>query len=158
MIPASETQLLSAPNAAAWLGITNQVFEKHVRPELTPVGDWPPKFSTLSLEKWIEAHTVYPAPDRRGPLGRVYAIEATEVARVKIGWTGNLPARLSSLPLASPVRLRVLAARQGYLRDERKLHSKFSHLRVTGEWFAFADDLRAFLKLPNWFTKKALAQ
>src|SRR5438876_654439 len=54
---------------------------------------------------------------------------------VKIGRTGNLAARLKALATASAVPLELLAAVPGGRPEEARLHRRWRHLRLRGEWF-----------------------
>jgi len=58
---------------------------------------------------------------------------------VKIGRSNNVPHRLSTFQTASPRKLRALHIEPsaGYL--EARLHRRFAHLRLEGEWFDFRD-------------------
>lgn len=56
--------------------------------------------------------------------------------RVKIGYTTNLAARLTAIPHDE-----VLATEPGTMQDERARHRQFADLRITGEWFTYAEPL-----------------
>lgn len=74
--------------------------------------------------------------------GIVYYIACTETNRVKIGFTAGDPMdRLRALRTGAPTHIRLMAMHWGTQKEERKLHKKFDHLRLHGEWFAMAEDL-----------------
>jgi hypothetical protein len=60
--------------------------------------------------------------------------------RVKIGTTINLQHRMAHF---NPEEL--LATETGGHHLERQRHRQFGHLRTTGEWFKYEDDLRAHI-------------
>lgn len=57
-------------------------------------------------------------------------------SRIKIGFTTNLSLRLSAIPHDE-----VMATIPGGRLLEKRLHAKFRHLHVKGEWFSLGDDL-----------------
>lgn len=64
----------------------------------------------------------------------VYFI-ASDEAHVKIGYTGDIQQRLTSLQNATPAKLRVVAMMHGAVAVERELHDAFAAHRIHGEWF-----------------------
>ena len=70
--------------------------------------------------------------------GLVYFIRFGD--RIKIGFTTDLKRRLQVLPHDM-----LLATTPGTMRDEGRLHQRFAHLRITGEWFHAAPDLLAYI-------------
>lgn len=66
--------------------------------------------------------------------GLVYFIKFGN--RIKIGFTTNLAQRLTQLPHDE-----VLVTVAGSFSTEKRLHNKFKHLRVVGEWFEAAPEL-----------------
>lgn len=77
-------------------------------------------------------------PNRTKPTGLVYFIQFDQ--RIKIGYTTDLHLRLRALP-----HDKVLATLAGTMQLEKRLHRKFAHLRVVGEWFTIGDDLLAYI-------------
>ena len=73
--------------------------------------------------------------------GWVYIIGATEVPKVKIGFSGAPKQRVRDLSRGSPLELKILARRRGTLQDERALHRKLSAYRAHGEWFRLEGDV-----------------
>lgn len=61
---------------------------------------------------------------------------------VKIGTTTNLPERLVTLQIGSPVSLTVLGVT--YI-PEAQLHKQFAQVRHHGEWFSLTADVQAFI-------------
>ena len=88
-------------------------------------GGDPPKletFLTSSLDPDVQASWVY-------------FIEAPKVQLIKIGFTADVPKRLTSLQTMSPISLRLRGSFSGTRNDEHQLHEQFKHLRTHGEWF-----------------------
>ena len=63
---------------------------------------------------------------------------------VKIGFTTNPEARLSSLATGAPELM--LMMKPGTLTMERELHRRFAGLRVHREWFLLRGALLKFLR------------
>lgn len=77
---------------------------------------------------------------------QVYFIEAVGLNRVKIGrTTGHAEYRLKEIQRMSPVPLRLITQIPANKFTEGRLHRRFSHLRLHGEWFEFGDDLQNYL-------------
>jgi hypothetical protein len=74
----------------------------------------------------------------------VYFIRSRDM--VKIGFTGNITKRLSSMRTASADELTLLYTMPGGTQMERRLHKTFAHLRVSGEWFRLEGPLAEFLE------------
>lgn len=60
--------------------------------------------------------------------------------RIKIGFTTNLAERLKAIPHDE-----LLHTEAGTMREEKRCHAAFGHLRETGEWFRAEPDLLAFI-------------
>jgi hypothetical protein len=60
---------------------------------------------------------------------------------VKIGRTTNLASRLRALATGSAVPLELLATVPGGRKEEARLHRKWRHLHLRGEWFEAAPEL-----------------
>lgn len=69
----------------------------------------------------------------------VYAVQATESGRIKIGIAGDPMKRLMKLQVGSPERLELLGAAPGGRRLEIRLHAELHRDRLHGEWFAMSD-------------------
>lgn len=65
---------------------------------------------------------------------------------IKIGSTIDLKTRLSTLQNACSEKLVVLGVIDGGEETERRLHKKFAHLRLIGEWFTPSPELTDFIK------------
>jgi Meiotically up-regulated gene 113 len=71
---------------------------------------------------------------RAAPAGEVvYFVRAGDA--IKIGRTAHLGARLRALATASAVPLELLAVVPGGRQLEARLHRRWRHLRLRGEWF-----------------------
>ena len=81
---------------------------------------------------------------------RVYLIQAEDSKSLKIGVSWNPARRLATLRVASRESLRMVAEISGGVDTERQLHKKFDHLRLSGEWFSFSDEIiNEFTNLAN---------
>lgn len=92
-----------------------------------------------ALEKYLKKH---------GQLKQtsfVYFIEAVGLDRIKIGKADDVDRRLSQLKTGTPCELRLLKKLPGSVELERSFHSRFSSLRLNGEWFHAAQPLRNFI-------------
>ena len=74
----------------------------------------------------------------------IYFIKHTDF--VKIGYTGDISARLTQLQISCPVKLNVLGLIDGNLEDEAIYHEKFKHLSSSGEWFKYSEELSKFIE------------
>lgn len=89
---------------------------------------------------------------RAKPKAHVYFVGAAGCDVVKIGMAINVERRLEVLQSMSPVELFVCAiAEYGGASLERVLHRRFDEYRLHGEWFAFADDIRACIDQNGWW-------
>jgi hypothetical protein len=77
-----------------------------------------------------------------GTIARCYFIGGDE-GPVKIGYSIDVPKRLRTLQLSSPVTLKVLAETSGGVIREAAYHGQFSEIRLWGEWFERAPELEA---------------
>lgn len=75
----------------------------------------------------------------------VYAVEAVESGRVKIGIAEDPAKRLQGHQVSSPERLRLLKVVPGDRKLERELHRRFADSRLHGEWFAPTLEISAWL-------------
>ncbi|CAB5222816.1 Meiotically up-regulated gene 113 [uncultured Caudovirales phage] len=82
----------------------------------------------------------HPVPSRSAT--KVYFI-ISEFGPIKIGATGDIDARLSTLRTMSPCGLTLAAVAEGGCRIERDYHIRFAEHRLHGEWFAPHPDILA---------------
>jgi hypothetical protein len=75
----------------------------------------------------------------------VYFIRSADGSRIKIGTTGRLAHRLRQLEIEYGHGLVVIGVMEGFREDEAKLHRRFSHHRVEGEWFLASEELQTFI-------------
>ena len=80
----------------------------------------------------------------------VYFIQGKETGRIKIGTSQDPEKRIKSMQLPEPVR--ILHIQPGGRELESKLHKKFQHLHVHGEWFMDSPD-QEILKTTNYFAR-----
>ncbi len=80
----------------------------------------------------------------------IYFVLNADSNAIKIGKARDLGKRLKSLQTSSPATLQLLKAIQvncekEAVEMESKLHRKFTHLRITGEWFRAEKELLDYL-------------
>ncbi len=97
-----------------------------------------------TLLDWIE-WVASGSPGAQDQKGFVYFVEAVGLARVKIGFSDDPPARLRQLATGSAVPLKLLAQTPGTVALEKQLHNRFGHLRIEGEWFHATRELLDFI-------------
>lgn len=95
---------------------------------------------------------------RRGRQGYVYCIgekSGGNLGYVKIGYSVNPEARVGELQTGNPRVLYLVAKMPGTEEDERRIHAKFIHKNIVGEWFsATADVLAEFAGHYEWQKRK----
>lgn len=115
-----------------------------------------------TVEKWVE-EGILPRPSLRhgkeawrwsdvekalsddaGEYCRVYFVESQGF--IKIGFTADLPSRLSQLASGLPSPINLLCHIPGDFDLETDLHRRFGHLRERGEWFRRDPELLAFIE------------
>jgi hypothetical protein len=80
------------------------------------------------------------------PIGFIYFIGSSRSQAIKIGFSAKYPtARLETLQISSPHKLKLLAVIRGNMRREKKLHEMFAESRLEGEWFKSTPELRRFI-------------
>lgn len=75
----------------------------------------------------------------------VYFILDSASNTVKIGFTTAKTIRLSQIQSHNSGSLSLLGSIPGGRIKEKELHDRFLSLRVRGEWFAYKDELKAFI-------------
>lgn len=65
----------------------------------------------------------------------VYLIICDESKTCKIGYSGDPDTRLIGIQGSRTTPLRLHAVISGDMKQEKAIHKKFSHLRLSGEWF-----------------------
>jgi excisionase family DNA binding protein len=75
----------------------------------------------------------------------IYFVKPRGRRVIKIGYAQCVGSRVKSLQTAGPDKLEVLAVVPGDQAQEQALHARFAHLRVRGEWFRLAEEVRLFL-------------
>lgn len=73
----------------------------------------------------------------------VYFVEAE--GRIKIGWSKRVATRMAALQTGNATPIRLLGTIPGARSVERRLHDRFAHLRLSGEWFNGAPELREYV-------------
>jgi hypothetical protein len=73
----------------------------------------------------------------------IYFVQCTGTRYIKIGYSENPRARLSSLQTGSASELQLLNIIDGNRDKERELHEQFRHLRVKGEWYYPSEEVYA---------------
>lgn len=75
----------------------------------------------------------------------VYFISAGLHGPIKIGKASDVKKRLQSLQTSSSEKLTILGVVSGEVGLEHRLHNKFDHGRIRGEWFARTKELLDFI-------------
>jgi hypothetical protein len=76
----------------------------------------------------------------------IYFIRSGRRGLVKIGYTTNAQARLENLQCGSAEPLTIIGLAEGDRKAESDWHRRFAHLRLHGEWFRFAPELKRAAK------------
>ena len=79
----------------------------------------------------------------------VYFIQSGDSGPIKIGVAVNPEGRRANLQIGSAETLFIRRVIDGDARVERYLHEKFTHLRLSGEWFTPASDLLDLIANPT---------
>ena len=75
----------------------------------------------------------------------MYFVECVGAEAVKIGIATNLAQRLATLRTCNPFPLEVRLQIPGDESREARIHEKFRHLRMRGEWFALTYEIHLFM-------------
>ena len=76
----------------------------------------------------------------------VYFVQHPDDEYIKIGTTGNLPARLAQLRKEYGASLKLLGFMDGDKTVEKSLHQRFSADKRFGEWFKASDGIKLFVE------------
>lgn len=76
----------------------------------------------------------------------VYFIRAESGGPIKIGQTDDVAMRISTMQSSHPETLVLLATQPGDRAIEKRMHERFSHLRIRGEWFRADVELLAYIR------------
>jgi hypothetical protein len=71
----------------------------------------------------------------------VYLVGNRKNKTLKIGFSTQVKKRIEGLQVSSPYQLELISKVQGTMALEKKLHKEFSHLRISGEWFKWSDEI-----------------
>ncbi len=82
---------------------------------------------------------------RRGRQRHTFVYFAESAGRIKIGCSGQPWRRAHRLSTGNPNGVQIVAAVPGRFADERALHRRFAHLRLSREWFRADPELRVFI-------------
>lgn len=75
----------------------------------------------------------------------VYFVSLDDPAKVKIGWTGNLPRKLTYFRNSTPSEPTVHVTLRGGYDLEQELHRRFKADRIVREWFHLSPEIVAFM-------------
>ncbi len=87
----------------------------------------------------------------------VYIILADRSGAVKIGYSRNPAARLAQIKTSSPETITVLRLLEGGYELERRLHVRFSDLRIKREWFSYSDEMMGNLGAQEYIAPRKVA-
>jgi hypothetical protein len=100
-------------------------------------------YAALLLQHGLATAAALPArPTRSIKRREVYFIEDAERGAIKIGVARWPKSRLQLLQVGASRPLALIATIAGEEETERAWHSRFAHLRLRGEWFRDAPELR----------------
>lgn len=71
----------------------------------------------------------------------IYFLQTGDDGPVKIGFATSVKARVKTIQLSSPEKLRVIREIEGDIPMERWLHRHFKKHQLNGEWFSFCDEM-----------------
>ena len=75
----------------------------------------------------------------------IYFIRAKDSGNIKIGYSENPKKRKAGLQTAHYEELEFVGIMDGTLKDEAKLHEKFSRSNIRGEWFHPSPEILEFI-------------
>jgi hypothetical protein len=79
--------------------------------------------------------------------GWIYLMLAKGAKAIKIGFSTSYPsARQRTMQTGNPHELKLIMLVGGTLRDERRYHEQFAHLRIRGEWFKDCPEIREYFR------------
>ena len=78
--------------------------------------------------------------------GCVYFLLGAKSKRLKIGHSFQVSSRVKTLQASSPEELALLKTIPGSKQLEAKLHEKFAHLRLHGEWFKADTEIMKYIQ------------
>jgi len=78
--------------------------------------------------------------------GCVYFLLGRKSKRLKIGHSFHVPSRVKALQSSSPEELVVIKTIPGSQQLETRLHKKFAHLRLHGEWFRATTEIMEYIQ------------
>lgn len=67
----------------------------------------------------------------------IYVIANLEFKICKIGFSNNIHNRLTQIQTGCPFPLEIYKVFKGNMKQERRIHQKYKHFRMKGEWFKF---------------------
>jgi hypothetical protein len=82
---------------------------------------------------------------KKARVGFIYFVTTPGYRHVKIGWTINVDQRVTAIGQGMP-GLRIAGTMPGTRATERSLHQKFAALKVRGEWFRYAPEIRTYVR------------
>lgn len=71
----------------------------------------------------------------------VYIFQNLRTGDVKIGFTSDINARISGIKSGAGADIALIRVMGGGRETERWMHKRFAHLRISGEWFSYHDDM-----------------
>lgn len=117
-------------------------YQPHTEEQSLPTPDYiqPPVYEGGEPQSYPNSlKSIMPAIESHN-IGGVYFIQGEITGRIKIGHSQDIKSRLQSLQSSEPLRLTHVIPNESR-ETELRLHKKFSHLRVIGEWFEGTQEL-----------------
>ncbi|MEN9924059.1 MAG: hypothetical protein RL268_185 [Pseudomonadota bacterium] len=115
------------------------------------------RYQRKNLEDYLERSVTVDSPLPRELPGlptiprrpSVYFVRSGKHGPIKIGFANTVRSRLHALRTAHHEELILLATMAGGAVQEQRMHEKFAHLRLRGEWFSPDEDLLCFIESLN---------
>jgi hypothetical protein len=123
------------------IGVNKNTLAQWIRAGLPTVGRLIP---VDRANEWRRVHR--PRTIAIGRKCSIYFARRESDGAIKIGFSSDVPRRLIELRKKTKCRVSLLGSTSGGSAVERRLHRRFAHLHLDGEWFHPGDDLLAFVR------------
>lgn len=123
------------------IGVNKNTLKQWIRAGMPTVGNMVP---VARANQWRREHR-----RRTIAIGRkssVYFAQRASDGAIKIGFSSEVPRRLIEVRKKVKCKITLLGTSDGGSATERRLHRRFTHLHIDGEWFTPGDDLLAFIR------------
>lgn len=129
------------PEALNFMGLA---MKRSTEPEYAAQGETFLRMYTAT-QAWLN-HCLQVNEEEKAAKSRVYFIFSEKQNAIKIGYSIDPNQRLAAIQGSNAGCLKLLKVIPGGLELEQKLHKRFKHLRLGGEWFDAAPELIKFIE------------